>query len=113
MTPDTAGILCRANLERLLPDAYVINVARGGHLVEEDLLALVRSGRLSGATLDVFAEEPLPPAHPFWREPRIAITPHISALSLYEDCAAQIAGKIAALARGEAITGIADRTKGY
>jgi glyoxylate/hydroxypyruvate reductase A len=113
MTPDTVGILNRANLEKLQRGAYLVNVARGAHVVEEDLLALVREGHVAGATLDVFSEEPLPPQHPFWSEPKIAITPHISALTLREESARQIAGKIRALERGEPVTGIVDRMKGY
>ncbi|HYD81305.1 MAG TPA: glyoxylate/hydroxypyruvate reductase A [Paucimonas sp.] len=113
MTPETSGILDRTNLSKLQRGAYVINVARGAHLVEEDLLALVREGHVAGATLDVFREEPLPPGHPFRAEPRIAITPHISALTLREESARQIADKIFAIERGEAVTGVVDRTKGY
>jgi glyoxylate/hydroxypyruvate reductase A len=113
MTPDTVGILNRASLEKLQRGAYLVNVARGAHVVEEDLLALVREGHVAGATLDVFGEEPLPPQHPFWNEPKIAITPHISALTLREESARQIAGKIRALERGEPVTGIVDRMKGY
>ena len=66
----------------MLPQgAYLINVARGAHVAEPDLLALVSSGHIAGATLDVFRNEPLPAPHPFWDEPRITITPHISALT--------------------------------
>ena len=88
-------------------------MARGAHLVEEDLLALVQSGHIAGATLDVFREEPLPPAHPFWQEPRITITPHAAAVTLRGDSVRQIAGKIAQLQRGEAIAGVVDPQKGY
>jgi glyoxylate/hydroxypyruvate reductase A len=113
LTPDTAGILNHQNLSRLRPGGYVINVARGGHLVEEDLLALLDAGHLAGATLDVFRQEPLPPEHPFWRHPRITVTPHTSARTLRDESIAQIAGKIRALARGEPIAGVVDRHRGY
>jgi len=113
LTPDTRGILNRTSLAKTPRGAYLVNVARGAHLVEEDLLALLQEGQLSGATLDVFAEEPLPASHPFWREPRIAITPHTSAQSGPADCARQIARKIRSMERGEAITGIVDVKKGY
>ncbi|MGN6701374.1 MAG: 2-hydroxyacid dehydrogenase, partial [Burkholderiaceae bacterium] len=96
LTAGTRGILNRDTLGKLPRGGYVVNVARGAHVVEDDLLALVRSGHLAGAALDVFAEEPLPPNHPFRREPNITITPHIAALTLRDESIAQIAGKIAA-----------------
>jgi glyoxylate/hydroxypyruvate reductase len=113
LTPDTTHILNRDTLGRLQPGGYVINVARGAHLVDDDLLALIRSRHLSGATLDVFRIEPLPADHPFWREPRITVTPHTSARTLREDSIAQIAGKIAAMARGEPVAGRVDVGRGY
>ncbi len=113
LTPETEGILNRRTLGALMPGGYLINVARGGHLVEEDLLALVDEGRLAGATLDVFRTEPLPAGHPFWNHPRITITPHTSARTLRDETIAQIAGKIRALGRGEPIAGVVDRQRGY
>ena len=113
LTPDTRDILCRDSLSRLQAGAYVINVARGGLLVEDDLLALVDSGHLAGATLDVFRTEPLPADHPFWRHPKIQLTPHISAQTRRDESIAQIAGKIIALERGEPIAGMVDLTRGY
>jgi glyoxylate/hydroxypyruvate reductase A len=101
------------HLARLQPGGYVINVARGAHLVDADLLALLDSGHLAGATLDVFRTEPLPAGHAFWNHPRITITPHTSARTLREESIAQIAGKIGALERGEAIAGIVDPARGY
>ena len=100
-------------VHRLQPGAYVINVARGAHLVEDDLIALLDAGHLAGATLDVFRTEPLPAGHAFWSHPRITITPHTSARTLREESIAQIAGKIGALERGEAIAGIVDPARGY
>jgi glyoxylate/hydroxypyruvate reductase A len=87
--------------------------ARGAHLVDDDLLALLDSGHLAGATLDVFRTEPLPADHPFWREPRIILTPHTSARTLREDSIAQIAGKLMALQRGELVAGLVDVGRGY
>ncbi len=113
LTPDTAGILNRETLSQLPRGAYLVNLARGGHLVEADLPPLLESGRIAGATLDVFQEEPLPPQHPFWKDPRIAITPHISALTIRSEAARQIAEKIVALQRGERVVGLVDRSKGY
>ena len=113
LTPETDNILNRATLSRLQAGGYVINVARGAHLVDADLIALLDSGHLAGAALDVFRTEPLPAGHPFWRHPRITLTPHTSARTLRDESIAQIVGKIVALERGEAIAGIVDPVRGY
>jgi glyoxylate/hydroxypyruvate reductase A len=113
LTALTQGIMNRNTLSLLQPGGYVINVARGAHLVDEDLLALLDNGHLAGATLDVFRTEPLPPAHPFWRHPKITITPHTSARTLRETSIAQIADKMAALERGEPVAGLVDIPRGY
>ena len=116
LTPQTEGIMRRETLRQLKPGAYVINVARGSHLVDEDLLALIDSGHLAGATLDVFRTEPLPAGHPFWQHPKITITPHTSARTLRDETIAQIAGKLAALENGQApasLTGVVNPDQGY
>lgn len=113
LTPDTENLLDHRTLSQLLPGGYVVNVARGAHLVDQDLIALLDSGHLAGAALDVFRTEPLPADHPFWRHPRITVTPHTSARTLREESIAQIARKIRALERGEPIAGVVDRLKGY
>jgi glyoxylate/hydroxypyruvate reductase A len=113
LTADTENILNRRTLGQLRPGGYLINVARGGHLVEEDLLALLQEGHMAGATLDVFRTEPLPVGHPFWREPKITVTPHTSARTLREETVAQIARKMEALERGERIPGVVDLQRGY
>ena len=113
LTPDTANVMNKDTLGRLQPGAYVINVARGAHLVDEDLLALIDSGHVAGATLDVFRTEPLPAGHAFWNHPRITITPHTSARTLRDESIAQIARKMAALERGEAVAGIVNPARGY
>ena len=113
LTPDTQGIMRLDTLARLQPGGYVINVARGAHLVEEDLIALIDSGHLAGATLDVFRTEPLPAGHPFWTHSKITVTPHTSARTLRDETIAQIAGKIMALERGEAVAGMVDPVRGY
>jgi glyoxylate/hydroxypyruvate reductase A len=113
LTPDTANLLGRRRLSKLPQGAYLINVARGGHLSEPDLLTLIRSGHIAGATLDVLRNEPLPPPHPFWDEPRITITPHISALTVRPEAVRQIAAKIGALEAGEPVDDIVDRELGY
>ena len=113
LTPDTRDILCLKTLSRVQPGGYVINVARGAHLVDEDLLALIAQGHLAGATLDVFRTEPLPPDHPFWTHPQVTVTPHTSARTLRSESIAQIAGKILAFERGEPIAGIVNPARGY
>ena len=116
LTPETENILNHSNLSKLLPGAYVINVARGGHVVDDDLMALLDSAHLAGATLDVFRQEPLPAAHPFWKHPQVTVTPHTSARTLRTESIAQIAGKIQALHGGAAIAsiaGVVDMENGY
>lgn len=113
LTPETQNMLNRRNLAKLQPGGYVINVARGAHLVDEDLIALLDNGHLAGATLDVFRTEPLPAGHPFWAHPKITLTPHASARTLRDESIAQIAGKIQAMERGEPVAGMVDRQRGY
>lgn len=112
-TPDTEDVLDAATFGKLARGAYVVNVARGTHLVEQDLLDALANGTLAAATLDVFRTEPLPPAHPFWQEPRITITPHSSALTLRDEAVSQIADKIETLARGETVSGVVHIKRGY
>jgi glyoxylate/hydroxypyruvate reductase A len=116
LTPETENILNRSSLSRLLPGAYLINVARGRHLVDEDLLALLDNRHLAGALLDVFRQEPLPAEHPFWREPRIRITPHTSARTLQQESLSQMVAKMAALQAGakpESLGGLVRPQVGY
>ena len=113
LTADTRDIMRLETLLKLQPGGFVINVARGAHLVDDDLIALIDSGHLAGATLDVFRKEPLPAGHAFWKHPKITVTPHTSARTLREESIAQIAGKMLALARGEPIAGVVDRARGY
>ena len=113
LTADTVGILRREHLKRLVQGGHVVNLARGAHLVEDDLLALLDAGKLSGATLDVFAQEPLPPEHPFWTHPAITVTPHVSGVTLLEESVQQVAHKIRSLERDEPVTGVVDWTRGY
>lgn len=81
LTSETENILDRELFQKLPKDAYLINVARGNHLVEEDLLEMTDNGHLSGASLDVFRQEPLPKEHSFWRHQKIKITPHIASVT--------------------------------
>jgi glyoxylate/hydroxypyruvate reductase A len=113
LTPETRDILDAQRLACVRPGGYVINVARGAHVVDADLLAALDSGHLAGATLDVFRSEPLPKDHPFWHHEKITVTPHTSARTLRSESIAQIAGKIAALQRGEPVAGMVDPSRGY
>jgi glyoxylate/hydroxypyruvate reductase A len=113
LTAETNKLLDHRRLSRLPRGAYLINVARGAHVAEPDLLALVQDGHIAGATLDVLRNEPLPAQHPFWHDPRITITPHISALTMREESVRQIASKIAKLEKGEPVDDVVDRNLGY
>uniref|UniRef100_UPI003340D2A2 2-hydroxyacid dehydrogenase n=1 Tax=Castellaniella defragrans TaxID=75697 RepID=UPI003340D2A2 len=113
LTAQTEGILCRRTFERMRPDGYLINIARGRHLLEQDLLYALDGGLLRGAALDVFVEEPLPANHPFWADPRVRVTPHIAGASLMGQTVRQIAAKIQAFGRGEPISGIVDPERQY
>ncbi len=113
LTSETRDIINARTLSKLMPGAYVINVARGAHVVDEDLIAALDSGHVAGAALDVFRTEPLPAEHPFWHHPKITVTPHTSARTLRDESIAQIAGKIQALERGEPVAGVVDLQRGY
>ena len=113
LTPATQDLFNRETLALLPPSSYVINVARGGLLVEEDLIELLDIGHLAGAALDVFRKEPLPTDHPLWSNPKVRITPHVSALTVIGPSAKQVAEKIRRLERGESVGGVVDRRRGY
>ncbi|MCX7373003.1 MAG: glyoxylate/hydroxypyruvate reductase A [Alphaproteobacteria bacterium] len=112
-TRATEGILDRHCFARLPPGAHVVNVGRGEHLVEADLLAALDAGHVSGATLDVFRSEPLPPGHPFWRHPAIRITPHSAGLSTPEASARRILENLNRLRGGEPLLDAVERGRGY
>lgn len=113
LTPSTEGILSRRVFEQLPQGAYLINVARGEHLVEADLLSALERGRLSGACLDVFREEPLPDSHPFWTHPRITVTPHISSLTYPAAVAPQLVENYRRLESGQPLKHVVDPGRGY
>ena len=113
LTAETRGLLDRDKLSRLPRGAYLVNVARGAVVVEQDLLAVLDEGRLAGAMLDVFRDEPLPLNHPFWHHPRVVVTPHVSAVTRVQESVNQIADKIRRLETGQAISGVVDRRHGY
>jgi glyoxylate/hydroxypyruvate reductase len=113
LTAQTQDILNEQHLSLLQPGAFLINVARGAHLVEADLLKLLDTGHVAGACLDVLRTEPAPADHPFRTHPRITLTPHIAALTLLAPSIAQISQKIRALQSGQSVSGIVQRDRGY
>lgn len=113
LTPDTEGILNRETFCALPKGAFLINVARGRHLVEEDLLEALESGQISGARLDVFCQEPLPPDHPFWSHPGIQITPHVSSLTEPYCVAPQILENYRRVCQGLQPLNTVDPKRGY
>ncbi len=112
-TPDTVGIINTALLSQLPQGAYVLNVARGAHVVVADLLAALDCGKLSRATLDVFSPEPLAPDSPLWAHPRVAITPHVGAVTRPPQAVEWIATAIGQLEQGAQPGGLVDRQRGY
>lgn len=113
LTAETEGILNKATFDKLPEGAYVTNIGRGGHLVDADLLAALESGRVAGAFLDVFKEEPLPAEHPYWTHPKVLMTPHIAGEIVPRSCARSIAANIERYRNGEPVHGIADLERGY
>jgi glyoxylate/hydroxypyruvate reductase len=113
LTEATEGILDARAFAAMPRGGYVVNVARGAHVVEADLIAAVRSGHLAGAALDVQRHEPMPADDPLWAVPGITITPHIAAQSSPEVIAAQFAAALRAQQRGERAPNAIDRARGY
>jgi len=113
LTPATRGVLNRRTFSALPAGAYLINAARGEHLVEEDLLAALDAGHLSGACLDVFRQEPLPESHPFWRHPLVTITPHVASLTYPRDVAPQIVANYHHVRAGQPPRHAVDLARGY
>lgn len=113
LTKRTTGILNTNTFKKLPRDAYVINVARGKHIVDQDLLGALECGHLSGACLDVFQQEPLPLDHPFWTHPKIRITPHISSVTSAKTGAAQVLENYQRCEAGETLMNVVDVNNGY
>ncbi len=113
LTTGTTGILGEARLAKLKKGAYVINVGRGGHVIEKDLLAAIDTGHLSGAALDVFHEEPLPEDHPFWAHPKITVMPHVAGLTNPRTAVLQIVENYERMKRGEELMNIVLQARGY
>jgi glyoxylate/hydroxypyruvate reductase A len=113
LTPETRGVLAAPLFARLRPGALLVNGGRGAHVVEEDLLAAIAEGRIGFAALDVFAQEPLPEAHAFWRHPRILVSPHVAAPTHPASAARHIAANLRAHLAGAPLRDVVDRARGY
>jgi glyoxylate/hydroxypyruvate reductase A len=113
LTSVTEGILNLEFFQACRKGTYLINVARGKHLIEEDLMSALNQGYLSGALLDVFRVEPLPKEHPFWEEERIQLTPHIASVTNPQAAAPQIIANYKRLKGSQPLLNLVNRTRGY
>jgi len=113
LTPETRGILSAPAFARMRDDAILIQLARGAHLVEPDLIAALDAGRPALAALDVMATEPLPADHPLWSHPRVMLTPHVASAASLPGMARWVDEGIAAIERGETPEGLVDHARGY
>lgn len=113
LTSETEGILTYELFSRMPKGSYLINAARGKHLVEEDLLRALDAGFLAGAYLDVFRQEPLPEAHPFWEHPEIVITPHSSSVTNAEEAIGIIVENYTRIESGKPLLFPVEQGKGY
>jgi glyoxylate/hydroxypyruvate reductase len=113
LTPATRGVLNAQAFAAMPRGASLVNLARGAHVVDADLLAALDSGHLERAVLDVFHTEPLPIEHAFWRHPKITVLPHVAALTDERSAAQVVAANLRALERGEFVSHLVDRARGY
>jgi glyoxylate/hydroxypyruvate reductase A len=113
LTPETQGIINAKTLAALPRGAFLISLARGGHVIDADLLAALDSGHLSMALLDAFRHEPLSADHPFWRHPGIIVTPHVASKTTPRTAAAEIAIDVRRLLAGDMPRHLVDVTRGY
>ena len=113
LTDDTRGLFDRNRLAQMRAGASFVNLARGAHVVEKELLAALNSGRLAHAVLDVFDSEPLPTTHVFWFHPQVTVWPHAAAQTDLRSAAAVVAANVEAVRRGEPAAHLVDRARGY
>lgn len=113
LTAQTQRVLNAQTLAWLPRCACLVNLARGGHIDEDALLAALDAGHIGGVLLDVFDREPLPRTHPFWHHPKVFVTPHIAAQAIAELAVSQVIENIRRIERGEAPTGLVDLERGY
>ena len=113
LTRETENILNKELFAKLPKGAYLINVARGEHLVEHDLIEMIEKGHLAGASLDVFKKEPLPQEHPFWKHPKIQVSPHVASVTNPTSATAQIADNYHRMKAGKPLKNVIQKEKGY
>jgi glyoxylate/hydroxypyruvate reductase A len=113
LTPETRGLFNAEALARMPRGASLVNLARGAHVVEADLLAALDGGHLQHAVLDVFDTEPLPAGHAFWSHPSVTVLPHVAAPTDPRSAASVAANNIQALRDGRPLQHLVDRTRGY
>lgn len=113
LTPSTRGILNQKTFFMLPKGAYIINVGRGGHLVDDDLISAITQGHIAGACLDVFHQEPLPSDHPFWTQPNIIVTPHVASVTNAKSVAAQVVENYHRLLAGKPLLNEVNLQQGY
>jgi glyoxylate/hydroxypyruvate reductase len=113
LTPQTQDMLDRTRLHLLPRGASLINLARGHHVVDADLIELLDRGHVAAATLDAFRVEPLPEDHPFWSHPAITITPHASRRLDIAGIARRVAAQWRRAQAGEPLHHLVDRATGY
>ena len=113
LTPQTRGILNSANLRKIRKDGCLINVARGGHVVVPDLIAVLDEEHLAQAWLDVFEPEPLPADSPLWKHPKVNVTPHIAALTEPRTSVGKVAENVNLIRAGQLPRNLVDFDAGY
>lgn len=113
LTEETRGIINARTLAAMPAGSHVINLGRGGHVVDEDLLAALDSGHIAGAFLDVFNTEPLPAEHPYWQHPKVVVTPHVAGELVPRSCANTVVANIRRHQAGEPLLYVLDRERGY
>jgi len=113
LTPETRGVINARSLGLLPRGAFLINGGRGGHQVQDDILAALESGHLAGAALDVFEPEPLPTEHPFWGHPKVFMTPHAASITIPDSAAPPVVENIRRARAGEPLLNLVDFAAGY
>ncbi|KQZ85163.1 hypothetical protein ASD56_02000 [Microbacterium sp. Root166] len=115
LTALTRGMIGAAELDQLPPGALVVNIARGGIVDEQALLERLRDGRIAGAALDVFDDEPLPADSPWWSEPHTLVTPHVAGLApqYHAQTLDLVVENLTRLAAGQPVLNEVDRVSGY